>query len=73
MPKETTVFIICLLALCSDALLVWQTANLRLGEKPLLESFSSGGAMLAVLISLALGLLWLSYLLLRRIISRTFD
>ena len=70
MQKELTVFIICLLALCADVLLPWQTASFQMGGNLLKESFL-GGTILAALILCGLCLLWFSYWLLRRIISRT--
>ena len=72
MQKELTVCIICLLALCADVLLIWQTASFQMGGNLLKESFL-GGTILAVLILAALFLLWFSYALLRRIIDRTLD
>ena len=72
MQKEMTVFIICVLALCADVLLIWQTTGFRLGENLLKESFL-GGTILAALILAALCLIWFSYGLLRRIIDRTLD
>ncbi|MEP6903680.1 MAG: hypothetical protein ABJA66_18300 [Actinomycetota bacterium] len=72
MPKETTIFIICLLALFADALFLWQTTSFRFGGNLLIDNFY-GGAMIAVQIAVALALLWLSYNLLRKIIDRTLD
>jgi hypothetical protein len=72
MQKELTVFIICVLTLCADVLLIWQTLNFRSGENLLIDSFL-GGTILAALILVALCLLWFSYALLRRIIDRTLE
>ena len=72
MQKEMTVFIICVLALCADVLLIWQTLNIRSGGNLLIDSFL-GGTILASLILAALCLLWFSYALLRKIIDRTLD
>ena len=72
MQKEMTIFIICILALCADVLLLWQTSGFRSGGNLLKESFL-GGTILAALILAALCLLWFSYALLRRIIDRTLD
>ena len=72
MQKEMTVFIICILALVGDVLYLWQILSLRLDDKLFIDSFY-GGAVLASLILLALCLIWLSSVLLGRIINRTLN
>jgi len=69
MQKEMTVFIICILALVGDILYIWQILSLRLNDKLFIDSFY-GGAVLAGLILLALCLIWLSSVLLGKIINR---
>ncbi len=71
MLKEVTVFIICILALFADVLCLWQILILWQSEKFFNESF--GGTIIVSLVLSALCLLWFGYVLLRKIIDRTFD
>ena len=71
MQKEATVFIICILALFADVLCLWQILILWQSEKFFNESF--GGTIIVSLTLSALCLLWFGYVLLRKIIDRTFD
>ncbi len=71
MQKEATVFIICILALFADVLCLWRILILWQSEKFFNESF--GGTIIVSLVLSALSLLWFGYVLLRKIIDRTFD
>lgn len=69
MQKETTVLLICLLILFADILGAWQTINLRLNE----QIFSDQISVIVILTSLgifALLLLWINYVLVRKIIGK---
>jgi hypothetical protein len=61
-----------MLALFADVLLIWQILNFRLNGNLLIASFY-GGAILVLLILAALGFLWFSTVLLRKIIDRALD
>ena len=71
MQKETTIFIICILALFADTLGLWQIFVLWQSENFFNESF--GGTIIVSLALSAVCLLWFSYSLLRKIIDRTLD
>ncbi|MEZ5424746.1 MAG: hypothetical protein R2747_00650 [Pyrinomonadaceae bacterium] len=72
MRKETTVLLICLLILFADILGIRQTLDLWLGEKLFLNDFS-GIAILISLGGLTALLLWINYLLVRKILGRQMN
>jgi len=71
MQKEMPVFLICVLALCAEALGFWQILILWQGEKCFNETF--GVAIIVLLVLSAFCLLWFSYALLRKIIDRLIN
>jgi hypothetical protein len=72
MQKEMTVFMVCVLTLIADVLYLWQILSLRLNDKLFIDSFY-GGTVLAVLILLALCLIWISSILIGKIIKHALN